>query len=82
MYSFHYDTMLRTYKNTHLCFTDTASLLYEVKTNNIYVDILTEYHKYDFSDYPINHPNYSAKYKKAIGKFKNELNSMCLEEFI
>ena len=32
--------------------------------------------------HPINHPNYSVKYKNAIGKFKDELDSICLEEFI
>ena len=57
MYSFRYDTMLRYYKNIHPCFTNTDSLLYEVETNNIYVDMLKEYHKYDFRVFPINHPN-------------------------
>ena len=37
---------------------------------------------YDFSNYPINHPNYDTKNKKVLGKFKDELNSQIITEFI
>ena len=80
MYSFHYNKMIPRYSNQlNLCFTDTDSLLYEIKTPDIYQDML---HEYDFSDYPIDHPNFSSVNKKVIGKFKDELNSLPLEEFI
>ena len=36
----------------------------------------------DFSDYPINHPNYDASNKKVIGKFKDELKGEIINEFI
>ena len=36
---------------------------------------------YDFSDYQFNHPNFSTKNKKVIGKFKDELNDMFVDEF-
>ena len=80
MYSFHYEKMLTRYTNINLCFTDTDSLLYEIETDNIYNDMLEDHHLYDFSEYPLNHPCYSLANKKVIGKFKDELNSIPLEE--
>ena len=80
MYSFHYDKMKTRYEDINLCFTDTDSLLYEIKTKDIYADIKGD-DDYDFSAYPFNHPNYDKKNKKVIGKFKDELNGMVLVEF-
>ena len=37
---------------------------------------------YDFSEYPKDHPNYDIKNKKVLGKFKDELNSKIITEFI
>ena len=36
----------------------------------------------DFSDYPINHPNYDASNKHVIGQFKDESNGKVIAEFI
>ena len=48
MYVFHYNYMLKKYdrKNIKLMFTDTGSLFYEIKTDDIYEDLLK-----DNSDY-------------------------------
>ena len=82
MYDFHYRKMLRRYETLNLCFTDTDSLLYEVYTEDLYADMLENKTDFDFSEYPFDHPNYDATNKKVIGKFKDELNSLTLEEFI
>ena len=82
MYEFHYEKMLQRYSKINLCFTDTDSLLYEVFTDDIYKDMLENVNDYDFSDYPFEHPLYNKKNKKVIGKFKDELNGIILEEFI
>ena len=83
MYEFHYSKMIPRYNdNLSLCFTDTDSLLYEIGTNDIYSDMRENMDDYDFSEYPSDHPNYNATNKKIIGKFKDELNSLPLEEFI
>ena len=37
---------------------------------------------YNFSDYPYEHPLYNKSKKKVIGKFKDEMNGIILEEFI
>ena len=36
----------------------------------------------DFSDYPKEHPNYDVTNKKALGKFKDEMNGKIITEFI
>ena len=82
MYQFHYDKMLHKYQDIDLCFTDTDSLLYEVTTNDIYKDMKQDNDEYDFSEYPFLHPNFDIKNKKIIGKMKDELNGMILEEFL
>lgn len=38
--------------------------------------------RYDFSEYPANHPLYSLKNKKVIGKFKDETAGIPPSEFI
>ena len=82
MYKFHYQTMLPKYEKINLCFTDTDSLLYEIFTDDVYADMAENASDYDFSEYPFDHPLYSDNNKKVIGKFKDELNSCVLEEFI
>ena len=83
MYNFHYKKMLPQYPNLlKLCFTGTDSLLYEIETSDIYGDMLDNKSDYDFSDYPCDHPNFSIENKKVLGKFKDELASLPLYEFI
>ena len=65
-----------------LLFTDTDSLAYSIKTTNIYEDMNQHKHLYDFSGYPKDHPCFSEENKKVIGKFKDELNGVPMEEFI
>ena len=66
-----------------LLFTDTDSLGYAVQTDSIYVDMAEDADsKYDFSEYPADHPLYNTTNKKALGYFKDELNSVPLEVFV
>ena len=81
MYSFHYEKMMNRYQNIKLCFTDTDSLLYEIETDNIYDDMGESIDDYDFSEYPFTHPLYNDRNKKVVGKMKDELNSIVMEEF-
>ena len=57
MYDFYYNYMLNKYdtKNLRLMFTDTDSLLYEIKNKDVYKDLYDKGRKYfDTSDYPTN----------------------------
>ena len=82
MYQFHYSKMIKWFKNIQLCFTDTDSLLYRIEGQNVY-DVMKEHAEdFDFSEYPHDHMCYDPVNCKALGKFKDELHSLALEEFI
>ena len=51
MYQFHYDYVLNTF-NAKLLFTDTDSLIYEIKNSNVYDQCFKDKHLFDFSGYP------------------------------
>jgi len=83
MYQFHYDHILKTYgSRAKLLFTDTDSLCYELCTDDAYADMLRNADRYDTSDYPKTHANYSSINCKVIGKFKDEWNSDPVLEFV
>ena len=68
MYDFHYKYILKRYdkKNIRLMFTDTDSLFYEIKTEDVYKDLYEKDKKYfDTSDYPSNSDYYSKENKKG-----------------
>jgi hypothetical protein len=84
MYDFHYNTILKkySYKDVKLLFTDTDSLCYHIKTEDIYKDIESNKNDYDLSDYPKDHFLYDDTNKKVIGKFKDECSSIPISEFV
>ena len=82
MYSFHYRQMLNWFDDIELCMTDTDSLLYYIRGKDPYKVMEENADWFDFSDYPYTHPLYDPVNKKVLGKFKDELFSLCLEEFI
>jgi hypothetical protein len=65
MYQFHYEYMKQKYDaNAKLLFTDTDSLSYEVKTRDIYQDMLEDAELFDTSEYAQDHLLYSIKTRK------------------
>ena len=83
MFDFHYNYIKVKYgDNAQLCFTDTDSLLYDIKTEDIYKDMKQDSHLFDFSDYSSNHPMHSNANKKVIGKMKDETAGVPVREFI
>src|SRR4051812_6623307 len=85
MYDFYYGYIKHKYgDNAKLLFTDTDSLCYEIKTNDIYQDVYENKELFDLSD--IDDPRFD-KYKdvtnkKVIGKMKPEYVNYIIEEFI
>ena len=58
------------------------SLLYEIGGVDVY-DVMAQHSdEFDLSDYPFDHPMYDDSNCKVIGKFKDELNSVALQEFV
>ena len=85
MYVFHYNQMKVKYPHANQLrlFTDTDSLAYAVQNDNIYKDMATDAaDRYDFSEYPLDHPLYDTYNHKALGFFKDELNSVSTQEFV
>ena len=64
IYDFHYN-FIKTNYNAELLFTDTDSLTYEIKSENVYEN-------FDFSNYSKHSKFYDYASKKVIGKMKDE----------
>ena len=82
MYEFHYNYMLKKYekKNIKLMFTDTDSLCYEIKTDDVYKDLFPDKELLDNSDYLKNSAFFFDKNKKVIGIMKDEAAGMVIIE--
>ena len=82
MYDFHYNYILPKYPDAKLLFTDTDSLTYHIKTEDIYRDFWVDRERFDNSDYPSDSKFYFSENKKVIGKFKDETAGVPIKEFI
>ena len=85
MYEFHHDYMKPKFKDPQLCYMDTDSLIYNIKTEDSYADIADDveemfdtsgYDKKDARPLPI------RKNKKVIGLMKDESGGKIMTEFI
>ncbi len=83
MYQFHYEYMKPKYGcNGKLLFTDTDSLCYEIKTDDVYQDMLQDIDLFDTSEYTQDHPLHSLTNKKVLGKMKDETHGIPIQEFV
>ena len=84
MYEFHYDYMKPKYQeNLKLCYMDTDSLVYNIKTDDFYADISEDVlARFDTSGYIPNRPLPIGLNKKVIGLMKDELRGKIMTEFV
>ena len=87
MFDFHYNFVQKkySYKKARLLFTDTDSLMYELKTDDFYADISADIKaRFDTSDYPQGHESgiLTGVNKKVIGKFKDEVAGRQITHFV
>ena len=82
MYDFHYNYIKKKYPDAKLLFTDTDSLCYHIRTEDIYADFFADRERFDNSDYPSDSKFYFSENKKVIGKFKDETAGVPIREFI
>ena len=87
MYEFHYDYVVPKYclERLKLCYMDTDSLVYDIKTEDYYADIADDvearfdtsgYSETDFRPLPI------SLNKNVIGLMKDELGGAIMTEFV
>jgi hypothetical protein len=83
MYEFHYNNIKSWFgDNAKLLMTDTDSLMYEITTDDVFMDLFPHKSLFDFSDYPATHFLHDTKNKKVIGKMKDEANGDILTDFV
>ena len=66
MCKFHYDYVCNKH-DAQLLFIDTDSLVYEIKSENVYEECLKDRDLFDLSGYPINSKYYDSTNKKVLG---------------
>ena len=83
MYEFHHDYIESKYENkSKLLFTDTDSLVYEIKTKDVYEDFSSDKEMFDCSNYLTKSKYYDDSNKLVIGKMKGETRGVVIEEFV
>ena len=70
MYNFHYNFIKNSF-DAELLFTDTDSLTYEIKSENVYEEFFKWKDLFDFSSYSKNSKLFDEINKKVIGKMKD-----------
>ena len=80
MYDFHYNFIKK--QNTDLLFTDTGSLTYEIKLEDVYEEFFTDKHLFALSNYPKDLKFSDLVNDKVIGKMKGVSEEKINDEFV
>ena len=73
MYEFHYDYITNKYdNNSRLLITDTNSLMYDIKTEDVYEDFSKDKEMFGFSNYSAGSKYYYDSNKLVVGKMKDK----------
>ena len=81
MYDFHYN-FIKNHLEAKLLFTDTDSLPYEIKSEDVYEEFFKHKHLFDYSNYPKDSKFFDPTNKKVIGKMKDVSEGKIIGEFI
>ena len=81
MYDFQYN-FVKTNFDAEFLFTDTDSLTYEIKSDDVYEELLKQKHLLDFSNYHKDAKFFDEANKKVIGKMKDEFEGKIVAEFV
>ena len=83
MYKFHYDYIKnKCSNNSRLLFTDSDSLMYKIKTEDVYEDFSYDKEMVDFSNYSTKSKYGHSSNKLVVGKMKDVTAGVAIEEFI
>ena len=81
MHDFHYN-FIKKKIYAELLFTDTDSLAYEIKSENVYEEFYKWKDLFDFSNYSKDSTFYDDTNKNVIGKMKDEYGGAIIDQFI
>ena len=81
MFYFHYNFIKKNF-NAESLFTDTYSLTYEIKSENVYEEFYRWKDLFDFSNYSKDSKFFDNANKKVVGKMKNEYGGVNIDEFV
>ena len=82
MYDWHYNYFVKKF-DCSLLFTDTDSLVYEIKGNDCVCDeVFRDKELFDFSGYDKSSVYYDCANKKVIGKMKDEMSGKIIAELV
>ena len=70
MYDFHYNFIKKRF-DIELLFTDTDSLTYEIKSEDVYEELFKHKHLFDFRNYPKDSKLFGETNKSVFGKMKD-----------
>ena len=80
LYKFHYYYIKNKYvDNLRLLFTDTDSLIYEIKAEDVYKDFSKDKEMFDFGNYSANSKYYDDSNKLVIGKMKDDTAGVAIK---
>ena len=80
MYKSHYKYIKNKFDDK-LLFTNTESLVYEIKKEDVYEDFYLDKDLFDLSDYPLHSKFFDPVNKKVIGKMKDVFKGKINNEF-
>ena len=81
IYNFHYNFIKKNF-DAELLFTDTDSLNYEIKSENVYEEFFKWKNLFDFSNYSEDSKFFNETNKKVIGKMKDEFSGVIVTKFV
>ena len=81
MYDCHYNFIKKNF-DAELLFTETDSLTYEIKSENVYEEFFKWKDLFDFSNYSKDSKFFDETNKKVIGKMKDEFGGVTVIEFV
>ena len=81
MYEFHCKDIKSKF-DAKLLFTDRNSLVYEIKTKDVYEDFYRDKNLFDFSDYSLDSKFFDPANKKVIDKMKDEFKGRKINDFV
>ena len=81
MYEFHYN-FIKKHFDAELLFTDTNSLTYEIKSDDVYEEFFERRHLLDFTNFSKDSKFYDSQNEMIVGKTKDEDKGILINKFV